>query len=195
MWEKKGHSIELLEYTFSTTFSEWGTSCTRLAETILPLSHNKIHMREKGDWQITANSDQENLHLLSWNAVATANAQDPRAETRWLQSGNNNRQRCLFCTLVLLLTLHSISFPASWNLQYSSYATKPRILPELLACFCIQIQTRFSDLKLQNNLKQLRSYLERNFELKPDLFLMHKCLCRSFRTKKLSSTNSAQLGA
>lgn len=152
-------------------------------------------MLGKADWHITANSDQKNLDLLSWSAVATANAQDPCAETRRLQSGNNNGQCCLFCTLVLLLTLHSIFFSASWNLQYSSYATKTRILPEFLACFCIQIQTAFSDLKLQNNLKQLRSYLERNFELKPDLFLMHKCLCRSFRTKKLSSTNSAQLGA
>lgn len=97
--------------------------CTRLEERILPLSRNKIHMLQKGDWQITANSDQKNLDLLSWSATATANAKDPHAETRRLQNGNNNRQDWLFCTLVLLLTLHSTSFCASWNRQYSSYAT------------------------------------------------------------------------
>jgi len=72
-------------------------------------------MLGKGNWQITANGDQKNLDLLSWSAVTTANAQDPCAETKRFQSGNNNRQGCLFCTLVLLLILHSTSFCASWN--------------------------------------------------------------------------------
>lgn len=57
--------------------------------------------------------------LLSWDSVAIANDDDSCAEKRRLQNGNNNRQGCLLCTLVLLLPLH---FHASQNLQFFSYA-------------------------------------------------------------------------